>query len=146
MRDRVDEFKRHGAQLIAIDPHESFRVRHMLRDVGYEADVLTYPILADPANTVSATYGVAFQIGIHTEWSNRPGTFIIDRDGVLRYERRGLTYGDRPTPDQIFEELDKLRHSNKTSPERKRGVIGRQALPDTARLVQRFFFEFLNQP
>ena len=110
LRDRVDEFKRHGAQLIAIDPHESFRVRHMLRSVGYEADVLTYPILADPANTVSATYGVAFQMGIHTEWANRPATFIIDRDGVLRYERRGLTYDDRPTPEQIFEELDKLRN------------------------------------
>lgn len=109
MRDKIDAIHDRGAELLAIDPHESFRVRHMLKDVGYEADVLTYPILADPANTVSATYGVAFQMRIHTEWSNRPATIIVDRDGIIRYERRGEKYNDRPSPEQILEELDKLK-------------------------------------
>ncbi len=80
----------------------------MLRSVGVQADELTFPILADPANTVSATYGVAFQMNIHTEWSNRPATFIIDRDGVIRYERRGTTFTDRPNPDAILKEADRL--------------------------------------
>lgn len=80
----------------------------MLRSVGSKADELTFPILADPANTVSATYGVAFQMNIHTEWSNRPATFIIDREGVIRYERRGKTYSDRPKPAEILKEVDRL--------------------------------------
>jgi peroxiredoxin len=63
---------------------------------------------ADLANTVSATYGVAFQRNIHTQWSNRPATFLLDKDGVIRYERRAKTYGDRPKPDDIVQELDKL--------------------------------------
>lgn len=108
MRDQIEAFHQRGVQLLAVDPHESYRVRHMLRDVGYEAGDVTYPILADPASTVSATYGVAFQMNIHTEWSNRPATFIIDREGVIRYEHRGTTYSDRPTPEQIVSELDKL--------------------------------------
>jgi peroxiredoxin len=108
LRDRIKDFDKRGAQLIAIDPHESYRVRHMLRDVGSKATELTYPILADPAHAVSATYGAAFQMTVHTEVSNRPVTIIVDKNGVIRYERRGKTYGDRPKPDDILQELDKL--------------------------------------
>ncbi len=108
MRDKVKEFEKRHAQILAVDPHESYRVRHMLRDVGSRADELAYPILADPAATVSCTYGVAFQMNIHTEWSNRPAVFVIDRDGVIRYERRGTTYADRPKPDELLRQLDQL--------------------------------------
>ena len=34
MRDKIAEFEKRNVQLLAIDPHESHRVRHMLRDVG----------------------------------------------------------------------------------------------------------------
>ena len=80
----------------------------MLRSVGQRAEELTYPILADPAHTVSATYGVAFQMNVHTEWSNRPATFVIDKGGAIRYERRGTTFADRPKPDELLRELDRL--------------------------------------
>jgi peroxiredoxin len=113
LRDKTKEFEDRGAQLLAVDPHESFRVRHLLRDVGLRADALTYPILADPAATVSSTYGVAYQMNIHTEWSNRPATFIIDKEGVLRYERRAKTYSDRPTADELLGELDRLADRNR---------------------------------
>jgi peroxiredoxin len=106
--DKIKDIEARGARLFAIDPHESYRVRHMLKDVGLKAGDFAFPILADSANTVSATYGVAFQMNIHTEWSNRPATFILDKGGVIRYERRAKTYGDRPKPDQILKELDKL--------------------------------------
>jgi peroxiredoxin len=108
LRDQIDEFEKRGAQVLAVDPHESHRVRHMLRSVGHRADELTYPILADPAHTVSATYGVAFQMNVHTEWSNRPATLIIDKAGVIRYDRRGKTFSDRPKPAELLQELDRL--------------------------------------
>ncbi len=108
MRDKVAEFEKRNVQLLAIDPHESHRVRHMLRDVGTKPDEVLYPVLADPANAVSATYGVAFQMGIHTEWSNRPATFVIDKAGVIRYEKRGTAFGDRPKPTDILKEIDTL--------------------------------------
>jgi peroxiredoxin len=108
LRDRIKDFEDRGAQILAVDPHEAYRVRHMLRDVGLKAEAIAFPVLADPANTVSATYGVAFQMNIHTEWSNRPTTFIIDKNGTIRYERRAKTFGDRPRPDDILKELDRL--------------------------------------
>jgi hypothetical protein len=79
-----------------------------LKEVGLQESDLSYPLLTDNAHVVSALYGVAFQMRIHTEWSNRPATFIIDRQGILRYARRAKTFGDRPTPEEILEQLEKL--------------------------------------
>ena len=108
MRDRLEEFDKLNAQLIAVDPHEAWSAKSLLKDSGLTTDDLHYPLLTDPAQTVSATYGVAFQMRIHTELSNRPATFLIDREGILRYERRAKTFADRPKPDEIIAELKKL--------------------------------------
>src|SRR5262249_61815300 len=104
--DNIKAFEDRKVQVLAVDPHEPYRVRHMLREVGSKADAVAYPILADPAATVSATYGVAFQMNIHTEWSNRPATFIIDKDDVNRYERRGENLFGRPQKKEVLHELD----------------------------------------
>jgi len=47
-------------------------------------------------------------MNIHTEWSNRPATFLIDKAGVIRYEKRGTAFGDLPKPADILNEIDKL--------------------------------------
>lgn len=108
MRDTLKDFNELDAQVIAIDPHESWSAKFMLKDAGFPTDAVNFPLLMDPTHTVSATYGVAFQMRIHVEWSNRPATFVIDRDGVIRYEKRATTFGDRPTPLQIVDILKSL--------------------------------------
>ena len=108
MRDKISDFEKAGAQLLVVDPHESWSAKHFLKDVGLESGDIGYPLLIDPALTVSATYGVAMQMKIHVELSNRPATFIIDREGVIRYERRAKTFSDRPKPDDLVAELKKL--------------------------------------
>ena len=97
------------AELLAIDPHDVWPAKYLLKETGLKTSDLHYPLLLDPAQHVSATYGVAFQMRIHTEWSNRPATFIIDKKGVLRYERRARTFSDRPRPQDVIRELKKLR-------------------------------------
>lgn len=109
MRDRLADFEKAGTQLLVVDPHDAQSATYFLKDVGLESGDVGYPLLLDPAHTVSATYGVAFQMRIHTELSNRPATFVIDREGVIRYERRAKTFADRPTVDEILAELTKLR-------------------------------------
>jgi len=83
--------------------------RALLKETGLSTEAVNYPLLVDPSHTVSATYGVAFQMRIHTELSNRPATFIIDRDGIVRYARRAKTFSDRPSPDDVLAELKKLK-------------------------------------
>ena len=109
MRDQKDAFEKQGTQLIGIDPHESWSVKSLLKRSGFSTDDLEFPLLTDPAQIVSATYGVAFQMRIHTELANRPATFIIDKAGVLRYAKRGRAFNDRPTPRQLLQEIRKLK-------------------------------------
>lgn len=108
MREKLDAIRDSNAELISVDPHEVWSARFLLKETGLSTSDLNYPLLMDPSLTVSATYGVAFQMRIHTETSNRPATFIIDKSGVIRYARRAKTFGDRPSPEQIVTELKKL--------------------------------------
>ncbi len=108
MREALGSIDEVDAQLLAIDPHEIYSARAMMKETGLSTDDLNYPLLMDPSLTVSAMYGVVFQMRIHVEWSNRPATFIIDKDGVLRYAKRANTFADRPTPADIVSELKKL--------------------------------------
>ena len=109
MRDRLNDLEELDAQLLAVDPHEVWATKALLKSSGLTTDDLHFPLLLDPSQTVSATWGVAFQMRIHTEVSNRPATFIIDRDGVVRYARLAKTFGDRPRPEDIIRELKNLR-------------------------------------
>jgi peroxiredoxin len=109
LRAKLAEIKEQSAQLLAVDPHEVWSAKFLLGETGQSTDDLNFPLLMDPSLTVSATYGVAFQMRIHTEWSNRPATFVIDAEGVLRYAHRGTSFNDRPTANSVIEELKKLR-------------------------------------
>ena len=111
MRDQAKEYERRDVQVLVVttDVRVEQRGAHV--------------ILADRAATVSATYGVAFQVlgGV-----NRPATFVIDREGVIRFEyRAGQNPGrvftadeelspdahwsyDRPSMSQLLRVLDAL--------------------------------------
>ena len=112
MREALSEFKGLKTQLLCVDPHEIWSAKFLLKETGLSTDDLNYPLLMDPAQTVSATYGVAFQMRIHTEVSNRPATFIIDKSGVLRYAKRATSFSDRPSPKRVISELKKLRSAD----------------------------------
>ncbi len=108
MREKIADFEALDAQVLAVDPHEAWSAKYLLKDAGFSTSELRFPLLLDPTQTVSATYGVAFQMRVHTEISNRPATFVIDKAGVLRYARRGEAFGDRPTPNDLLEVLRSL--------------------------------------
>ena len=103
MQDEMD------VQLLVVDPHESWAARALLKEVGLSTDDVSFPLLLDPSLTTSATYGLANQMRIHVELSNRPGTFIIDKAGIIRYAMKGKTFSDRPGVTEIVSELEKLR-------------------------------------
>ena len=105
MREKVAA---RGVPVFAIDPHESWAAKALLEEAGQSTDDLRVPLLLDPSLTVTAAYGVAFQMSIHVEESSRPATFVIDKDGVLRYEKRATSFSDRPKPEEILDELEKL--------------------------------------
>lgn len=107
MREKLEQFQHLDAQLLAVDPHEVWAGRFLLKETGLKTEDISYPLLLDPSLTVSATYGVAFQMRIHTELSNRPATFLIDKQGTLRSAKRGQTFSDRPSAEDVVAELRK---------------------------------------
>src|ERR687883_1854399 len=115
LRDRVKEFERRKAQVFFVLSEEPAYIRQWLRSRDrWGAEVPDFfedsadkhpwlrsrgtgpeetrcPVLADPSSTMSADYGMA-----------RPATFIIDRDGIIRFEHRGKGSSDRPPVDEIL--------------------------------------------
>jgi len=84
--ERVKVIERRGVQFLTV------LAEHDLFLPGGE---VPYPVLADSAGTVSASYGVAFQARTWRGWSARSVTFVIDREGIIR------SAGDRPESDLL---------------------------------------------
>jgi peroxiredoxin len=101
-------FDKTNAQIIAVDPHDSWSAKYLLKEAGASTDDLSFPMLMDPSLTVSSMYGVSFQMRIHTELSNRPATFVIDKAGVIQFAQRANQFNDRPSAKKILEVLNGL--------------------------------------
>ena len=117
--DRAKEFEERSTQLFYVLPEEPAYIRQWLRgrdrwatwvpeffedsarkhpwlrSLGSGPDETRCPILADPSGTTRADYG----------WSP-PTTFIIDREGIIRFECRGKGSFDRPPVDRLLETID----------------------------------------
>lgn len=105
---RFDELDPYDAQLVVIFPTESDADTPKLGELSKRIkrgeipnDTIPYPILLD----VNLT-GVD-QLGIRAELA-KPSTYIIDRDGRVRFAYVGESIADRPTVDSVLKQLAKL--------------------------------------
>jgi alkyl hydroperoxide reductase subunit AhpC len=118
LRDRVKEFEKREAQVFFVLPEEPAYIRQWLRSRdhwdkeipdffedsadkhpwlrsrGTGPEETLCPVLADAASTVSADYGMP-----------SPAVFIIDREGILRFEYRGKGSFDRPPVDRLLKTI-----------------------------------------
>ena len=124
LRDRAKEFEKRSTQVFFLLPEEPAYIRQWLRSrdkwasevpdffeqpaekhpwlrsLGSGPDETKCPVLADPSWTTSADY-----LGL----TNRPSTFIIDREGIIRFEYRERTGTfDRPPVDRLLKAIDGL--------------------------------------
>jgi alkyl hydroperoxide reductase subunit AhpC len=119
LRDRAKEFEERSTQVFFVLPEEPAYIRQWLRgrdrwatwvpeffedsaekhpwlrSLGSGSDETKWPVLADPSGTTSADYG----------WF-RPTTFIIDQEGIIRFEYWGKGSFDRPPVDRLLETID----------------------------------------
>jgi HEAT repeat protein len=106
LRDWLKEFDARHAQPLVVFTHHPLQVDSL---VPADAGV---PVLLDAAATMSATYGVAFQLQFREEslvWSARPATLIIDRAGVLRHADDYEDRNPARTPLQVLDDLQEQR-------------------------------------
>ena len=69
---------------------------------------LSLPMLVDPDRAVTKRYGVHHLFGLDAFRTARPSTFLIDRDGRIRFMYIGENQHDRPDPRTIVVELSRL--------------------------------------
>ena len=72
----------------------------MAADAGAE-----YPVLADPQGTTVRDYGVYDLLG---DGMSAPATFIIGKDGTYLSGYVGKSIADRPSAEDILQQLRKL--------------------------------------
>ena len=103
LRDEQQAIRDLNAQVLAISTDDLSRAQVVVERLG-----LTFPILYDPLAGVVRAYGV-FDL-LHDRLAT-PSTFIIDRQGRIRWSYVGQHIGDRATMAQIIEQLQHLQQS-----------------------------------
>ena len=121
----VSQIREAGADLVAISPQtvqQSFFMadQHKLR----------FPLLSDPHNDVARQFGLVYRVPdeqqvlyrrtfVNLPFTNGdeswelpiPATFIVNRDGTIRYSSANPDYSERPEPLEILSCLEHTRRS-----------------------------------
>ena len=96
---RVRDFEAANTQVLGISTDSPFSHENWAKSVG----ISNYPLLSDVHRDVAKAYGVYWP-----DWNaNVRATFIIDKNGTIRYtERYGK--GELPDPDKVLAEIKEL--------------------------------------
>lgn len=100
MRDDYAGFQEKGAEVIAIAPEGLERAREYCTKHR-----IPFPCLADPKRAVFTLYDVQSRL-----WSlgQRPGLYIVDREGIVRFAYLGTQQWEIPTNQWVLERLDEI--------------------------------------
>ena len=93
-----------GAEVLAIVAQRAEDVEEYRR-----SHQVTVPMLIDADREVIRRYGVYHRLGLTAFNIARPATFIIDRDGRIRFLYVGDDQRDRPDHAVLVSELEQVR-------------------------------------
>ena len=82
LNDRISEFRKLSAQILAISVDSPFSHLHYLLSKRSQGglDELEYPLVSDLNHTIITKYQL-----LTTEGLSFPGLFIIDKEGIIQY-------------------------------------------------------------
>jgi peroxiredoxin len=122
LQQHLEAITARGAQLVAVSPQvpdESLSLT--------EKHQLAFDVLSDVGSDVAKQYGIAFDLsdelgalydrlgfelhrvnGGHARTLPLPATYVIDRDGLIRWAFVDTDYAVRAEPDDILTALDQL--------------------------------------
>ena len=103
--------QKHDTEILAVSPDTKENLITMMDKIAAEDSVASdFPFLSDIDLSVINRYGIynpdgagggRFQVP-------HPSTFVIDKEGVVRWSFIEVDYSIRPTNEQILEALDEL--------------------------------------
>jgi thioredoxin-dependent peroxiredoxin len=101
LRDDYERFTALEAEVLAISAESPERSEAYLR-----SHPLPYPTLVDADHTVFDAYEVTSRL---MSLGQRPALFVIDAEGVVRFEEVGAQQYNIPPNEQVLEVLESFR-------------------------------------
>ena len=100
LREDYEKFESLGAQILAVSTDDLSQAEFAVKRLG-----LQFPVLQDPGGRVSTEYQV---FDLLNDGVAAPSTFLLDKDGAIRWQYIGKSKSDRPTNSQIIGQLQGL--------------------------------------
>jgi peroxiredoxin len=100
LRDDIEKFAAAGATVVTVAPETPEGVARFTRDNTYP-----FALLADPDHTVFDAYDV---VNTMMSLGQRPALFVVDRDGVVRFDSIGTQQWQIPSNDNVLAVLSSL--------------------------------------
>ena len=102
MSNRYKDIQDLNAEVVAISVDNLAGATQLVQRVRVD---IPFPILYDPSREAPKSFMVfdLLDDGLAT-----PSTFVVDRDGVIRWKYVGRSIGDRPSTSTILNELAKI--------------------------------------
>jgi peroxiredoxin len=100
LRDDYDRFTAFGAEVLAISAEPPQRSEAYLR-----SHPLPYPTLIDADHAVFDAYDVTSRL---ISLGQRPGLFVIDAEGIVRFEEVGAQQYNIPPNEKVLGVLESL--------------------------------------
>jgi peroxiredoxin len=100
LRDTYSELSSTGASIVAIAPHSNDEVKKHLTTNTYP-----FTVLGDPDGAVFDAYDVTSRM---ISLGQQPAMFIVDRDGIVRFDAIGAQQWDLVGPKELQEKLSAL--------------------------------------
>ena len=100
MREDIDRFTGSGAKVVAVAPDSPEGVARFVRDRDYP-----FPLLADTDHGVFDAYDVGSRL---MSLGQRPAVFVVDREGIVRFDSIGTQQWQIPSNDTVLAEAAKL--------------------------------------
>jgi peroxiredoxin Q/BCP len=94
LRDDIDRFTAKGARIAAVAPDDAEGVRRFVANRPFP-----FPLLADTDHRVFDAYDVISRMA---SLGQRPAVFVIDRDGVVRFDSIGTQQWQIPSDDTVL--------------------------------------------
>jgi peroxiredoxin len=111
LKELLTEEQKHDTEILAVSPDTKENLRTMMGKIAAEDSIASdFPFLSDIELSVINRYGIfnpdgagggRFQVP-------HPATFVIDKEGVVRWNFIEVDYSIRPTNEQILEALEAL--------------------------------------
>ncbi|MDD2563853.1 MAG: peroxiredoxin [Salinivirgaceae bacterium] len=119
-QDRISEFKQRDTEIVACSTDSEFSHWKWLQTERNQGGIkgVTYPLVADSANTIAENYGVLAgryeytdegEVFFSGEAKAYRGLFLIDKEGVVRH----VTVNDMPlgrSVDEVLRIIDALQY------------------------------------